>query len=156
MVMFVKEMKSISATYLVSLALILAGCNKPQNQSVNESSQTPLIPAEINSALGAVREGMTVEEVEKEFRVYYPNAELSEITGGIGNGRACIGLGDRIEIGLQVRSTSDPDIQDRTDRRYWVVANNSVIFISDYNKLQSIKVEFMPIRRVSAESTKTE
>ncbi len=118
----------------------------------NLPDQTPLIPAGINSALGAIRVGMTIEEVEKEFRVFYPNTRMMEIVGGIGNGNASIQLEVGIEIGLRVRdtSTTDPNVRDTSIRRYWVVADTSVLWIQDFTKRQAIKVELVPITPVAS------
>ncbi|HSP42070.1 MAG TPA: hypothetical protein VLO11_04315, partial [Luteolibacter sp.] len=40
----------------------------------SKPDQTPFIPVGINIALGAVCEGMAVEDVVKVFRAFYPDA----------------------------------------------------------------------------------
>jgi hypothetical protein len=108
----------------------------------SKPDQTPFIPVGINIALGAVCEGMAVEDVVKVFRAFYPDARMAEIVGGLATGSASIILGDGIEVSLGVRRTSG--------HRDWVVADGSAIWISDWTKRQAIKVQFVPITSVDS------
>jgi hypothetical protein len=126
----------------VNCLLLYAAISTLSVAEESEPDPTPFIPAGINIALGAVREGMAVEDVVKLFRAFCPDARMTEIVGGLATGSAGISLGDGIEVGLRVRPTSG--IRD------WVVADASAIWISDWTKRQAIKVQFVPITAVDS------
>ena len=98
----------------------------------------PLIPSGINTALGAVREGATVEETVKAMRKFYPEAKMMDIVvWSIGNGVISINL----EVGLEVSFS----VSQRPKEIDWRVGNISSFGISDYKKHKYIKIESKPI-----------